>query len=85
MMKEFFVLQIVDDEDGHNYKTLVFDNEEDYNKAPKIIKNYEEEFYERYAEDGEEMCNWYSGLVERLREENLLGVELKEASTIYVR
>lgn len=84
-MKEYFVLQIIDDEDGFNYKTLVFDNEEDYNKAPKVIREYEKEFYERYAEDGEEMCNWYSGLIERLREEHLLGVELKVVSAIYVR
>ena len=81
-MKEYYVLRIVDDEDDYLYKTLLFDNVDDYNLAQNVIRQYEKEFYEQ---EDYELPNWYEGLINTLREANLLGLELKEAATIYVR
>jgi hypothetical protein len=81
-MKEYYVLRIVDDEDDYHYKTLLFDNVDDYNLAQNVIRQYEKEFYEQEAH---EMSNWYEGLIETLKKAALLGLQIKEASTIYVR
>jgi hypothetical protein len=81
-MKKYYVLRIVDDEDDYHYKTLLFDNVDDYNLAANVIEQFDNEFYQQ---EDYELPDWYSGLMETLKNAGLLGLELEEASTIYVR
>ena len=82
-MNEYYILSI-EDRDNYHYKTLLFDNKEDYDKAVKVINQYEKEFYEQEDNLIEE-ANWYEGLVKLLKEENLLGLHIEEHATLYVR
>lgn len=82
-MNEYYILSI-EDRDDYHYKTLLFDNQEDYDRAVKVINKYEKEFYEQDDEVIEE-ANWYEGLIKLLDEENLLGLHIEEAATLYVR
>jgi phenylpropionate dioxygenase-like ring-hydroxylating dioxygenase large terminal subunit len=82
-MNEYYILS-VKDRDNYHYKTLLFDNQEDYDKAVKVINKYEKEFYEQDDEVIEE-ANWYEGLIKLLDEENLLGLHIEEYGILYVR
>lgn len=81
-MNEYYILSVEDD--NYHYKTLLFDNEEDYNRAAKVINQYEKDFYEQDDEIIEE-ANWFEGLIKLLNEENLLGLNIEEYATLYVR
>ena len=41
-----YILEILDAEDNYSYDTLVFDKEEDYNEAKKLIEDYDTMYYE---------------------------------------
>ena len=81
MPKQYYILRVLDNDDNFIYETLLYDNKEDYERAIDVINEFDKYFYSEYCNTDE----WYGGLVEKLTQENLLGLHLSDIYNMYVR
>lgn len=78
---EVYILQVVDFEDAFEYVTLVYNNEEDYDKAFDLITEFDDHYYD---DDDNAEGNYYEDLLQLLEDNNLYS-RPKEYTTITVR
>ena len=67
---EVYILQVVDFEDAFEYVTLVYNNEEDYDKAFDLITEFDDHFYDDDTIDK----SYYESLLQLLKDNNLYNI-----------
>lgn len=77
-----YVLQVVDFEDGYEYDTLIYHDLDEYNKAYKLIEDFDSHYYDDDYES--ESGSYYEDLRSLLEQHDLYKVAT-EYTTITVR
>lgn len=88
-MEQCYILRVLDSDDDYHYITLVLRTEKEFNKAIKLIKEFDSDYYEvvdgeKEYEDRVYTGNYYDDLLNYLDKNHIESISKTEA-TIYVR
>lgn len=65
-MNKVYILRVLDNDDEYVYKTLVFDNKEEFEKAKQLIENYDDNYYNNNLDyNGDEYIDGLDELIEK--------------------
>lgn len=90
-MKQVYILRVLDAEDSYEYITLVLKTEEEFNKAKKLIEDFDVTYYDIIEGDLESgydediyTGSYYEDLLSYLDKHNIESIRRTE-EIIYVR